>query len=191
MPEAGSAVVLRDQHGGEYLSSIIKTGPLGVTVGAPVDLLHGGLGTRLLVTWEEDNVQWCAPAVITADNDGSWDVRMTDTPWQEERRRHPRRTYDAAIDIRYEVDGEERHADGIMIDVSEAALRCAVRREHDQLRVGATPVDITLIIDRELFAFAAYVLTGRPAAREDMRLEVVFLFERPVPNVERLRTHIG
>jgi len=193
LPEPGSAVVLRDPDGGEHLSSIISHHVSTVLIGAPTNLPDAPSGTRLLVTWEADNLQWCAPAVIhSKDSDGAtWELVMSEDPWQEERRRYPRRIYNATIDLGYEVDGLEYHADAKMIELSEAALRCAVREEHNALTVGTTPLSIVIIIEGDVFELTGYVLTGRPSLKENDRLEVVVLFERPVPGVERLRKHLG
>lgn len=200
LPDAGAAVVLRDEHGGEYRSSVLTLTEKAIVLQPPVDLTDVGVGTRLLVTWPDGTSICFLPVVITATDlviitavdvrKGAWEVRIADDPWREERRRHIRQAIDATLDVAYEADGEVHHAEAIVVDLSEAAVRCAVTRDHQALRVGATSVRLALVAKGEAFDITGYVLNGRPAAREDLRLEVVILFNRPVPDVDRLRTHL-
>jgi hypothetical protein len=55
------------------------------------------------------------------------------------------------------------------------------------LRVAQAPVTVHLTFPSDQFALAGHVLTGRPAGRTDLRLEVVVLFDRPVVRIEELR----
>lgn len=200
LPGAGSAVVLRDRHGGEYRSTVVTLTDKAICILPPVDLTEVEVGTRLLVVWPDEHSQWVLPVVVTALDlvtitaedvyHGMWEVRISDDPWREDRRQYIRQPLDASLDVAYDVDGEVVHADAILVDLSEAALRCAVARSHQLLRVRKTPVRLSLAMGGDAFLLPATVLSGRPAAREDLRLELVVLFDRPVDGLDRLRMHL-
>jgi len=192
LPDEGASVVLRDQHGGEYRSQVLAVTPSAIKLAPPSDLNNVGEGTRLLVTWPDRTALLVLPVVVNAVDtaEPAWHVRIADDPWREERRRHLRRTLNASLQVWYEAHGQEVSADGIVVDLSEAAVRCAVTNDHSELRVSATPVQLELHIDGDELKIDGYVLKGRPAARADLRLEVVILFERPVPDLEHLRKHL-
>lgn len=197
LPEAGSGVVLRDERGGEYRSSVVTTAEQDLLLEPPLDFEEVEVGTRLVVTWPDRGSVCFLPVVVTATDvvaitpsgphRGTWQVRVSDIPWREERRRHVRLAIDASLEITYALGNVFQHVSAIVVDLSQAAVRCAVPPEHKALRVSSMPVRLKIDIGSESFDTAGYVLTGRPAAREDLRLEVVILFEQALPGIERLR----
>lgn len=190
VPDPDTIVVLRDQTGAEYRSQIIETSGDSVLLRQPEDVATLEAGARLLITWPEKSALWVLPVLVAPAQDGVWRAVVAGGPWREERRQFLRTTVQAKITINYLYEEREITADGLAIDLSEAAVRCAVSPEHVGLRASRTPVTVRLSFDAEEFVLPGTVLTGRPAGRSDLRLEVVVLFARPVERVEDLRHHL-
>jgi hypothetical protein len=198
VPVAGTAVVLRDQHGQAYRSEVARSQPGMLFLQPPRDLPAGALivGTRLLVTWPDETSLLVLPVMLlSVDHSGEGDllaVQIQGTAWREERRRYARARLDARLGISYaRADGQRVETSGELIDLSEAALRAVVPPEHQALRQPRLPVRARIELAEDSFEIDGYILLGKPAARMDLGLEVVVLFHRPVARVEDLRRHLG
>jgi hypothetical protein len=192
LPEIDALVVLRDQYGGEYRSRVVAVSAASLRLQRPADLPGALTGARLLVIWPDRTALWVQPVVVdAARSDGEWVAALAGQPWREEIREYGGAALDATVQVRYAAGDSELIADGLVIELSEAAVRCAVPNEHTGVRVAQTPVRVDLALASDLFEFTGVVMAGRPAGRSDLRLEVVILFDRPVPDAEKLRIHLA
>ena len=77
-----------------------------------------------------------------------------------------------------------------LIDLSEVALRGILPPDYRDWFQPQIAVLVRLKLAGDQFDIPGKVLLSKPAAREDLGLEVVVLFDRPVTGVEQLRDHI-
>lgn len=194
VPAEGTPVVLRTQRGGAYRSQVAHTQPGILYLQSPTDLPATAalpVGTRLLVAWPDRNSLWVLPVLVLSvrDSDGGLiTVQIEGTAWREERRRYPRTNLDATLAVGYDrADGQPVEVGGELIDLSEAAMRCLVPQAHQALRQPQTPVRVRIGLAADTFDISGYVLQGKATGRQDLGLEVVVLFHRPVLRVEELR----
>lgn len=203
MPEQGAVVQLRDQQGSAHRSEVIerRQQPGTLLLAPPGDLpveCPYSPGTRLLVSWPEDHSYWVLPVVLV-DLQPCGEQRLLvaevdDDAWREERRQYVRSSLDASVEIDLDVVDENDHRGPVgvlteLIDLSEVALRGMVHPEHRDWFAPQVPVTVRLILSGDRFELTGSVLLAKPAA--DHGLEVVVLFDRPVPRVEDLRRHIA
>jgi hypothetical protein len=191
VPERDASIVLRDQYGAEYCSRVVGSSETTLLLRQPDDLPDVMPGARLLVIWPDRIAVWVLPVLVAPNGDGVWQAVIAGEPWREERRQFRRSVVNASVKLSYRYDDSALSAQGPVIDLSEAALRCAVDRDHRGLRVPRTPVSVELTFATDRFTMSGYVLSGRPAARPDLRLEVVVLFDRPVARVDELRRYLN
>lgn len=199
IPGPTTAVVLRDQHGGLYRSEVLQSRHNQLVLSQPTDQTGRELapGTRLLVTWPDDRSLLVLPVVLVdRREDGGVETLITSVDgasWREERREYARSAIAASLRIYYrdENAGDITEAAGELIDLSEVALRCVVSAANQTLCRPRTPVSAEIEVGRDLFEVPGHVLLGKQTDREDAGLELVVLFERPVPRVEELRLVIS
>lgn len=195
VPADGTAVVLRDQRGGAYRSEVSSAQDGVLFLAPPADLTAGSFspGTRLLVAWPDETSLRVLPVLLlNVTADGRLAVQIQGAAWREERRRYARANLDATLCIGYDrADGQPVEASGELIDLSEAALRGLVAADHQALRRRQTPVRVRIELAEDSFDITGYVLQGKPTGRQDLGLEVVVLFHRPVPRLEELRRHLS
>lgn len=199
IPGPTTAVVLRDQHGGLYRSEVLQSRHNQLVLSQPTDQTGRELapGTRLLVTWPDDRSLLVLPVVLVdRHEDGGVETLITSVDgasWREERREYARSAIAASLRIYYrdENAGDITEAAGELIDLSEVALRCVVSAADQALCRPRTPVSAEIEVGSDLFEVPGHVLLGKQTDREDAGLELVVLFERPVPRVEELRLVIS
>ena len=206
MPEQGAIVQLRDQHGSAHRSEVVERSqqaPGTLLLAPPEDLPTDcpfSLGTRLLVSWPDDHSYWVLPVVLVELKPSGHQqllvAEVDDDAWREERRQYARSTLDATVEIDTEVVDENDLPGPVgvaaeLIDLSEVALRGVVPPEHRDWFAPQVPVTVRLMLSGDRFQIAGSVLLAKPAARLDHGLEVVVLFDRPVPRVDDLRRHIA
>ncbi|HEX8094691.1 hypothetical protein [Jatrophihabitans sp.] len=198
VPADGTSVVLRDQQGRAYRSEVVRSQPGVLFLQPPQDLPAGpfAIGTRLLVTWPDDSSLLVLPVMLLSlSPSGEVEllaVQIEGTAWREERRRYARTRFDASLTIGYDgAGGEPVETSAELIDLSEAALRGVVPAAHRALCRPRIPVQVRIDLAGDSYDIGGYVLQGKPTARQDLGLEVVLLFHRPVPRVEDLRRKLG
>jgi hypothetical protein len=206
MPERGAEVQLRDQHGSAHRSEVVERDQQlpGTLLLAPPEDLPAECpfppGTRLLVSWPDDHSYWVLPVLLVELRpSGSQQLlvaEVDDDAWREERRLYVRSALEAAVEIDLEVVDEHDQPGPVgvaaeLIDLSEVALRGVVHPEHRDWFAPQVPVTVRLTLPDDQFQLAGSVLLAKPAARLDHGLEVVILFDRPVPRVGELRRHIS
>ena len=207
MPEQGTGVELRDQHGSAHRSEVLECrrqlpGTLVLVPPAdrPAERPYEP-GTRLLVSWPEDGTYWVLPVLLvklrtTGGGAPLLVAEVDDDAWREERREFVRSSLDAQVLIDFEAEDSEgdpgpREVPAELIDLSEVALRGVVSQEYRDWLVPQMPVTVRITVGGDLFRIASRVLLAKPAARIDLGLEVVILFNRPVDRVRELRGHLA
>lgn len=206
MPELGAEVQLRDQHGSAHRSEVVERDrqlPGTLLLTPPEDLPADcpfSPGTRLLVSWPEDSTYWVLPVLLVelrpAGERQLLVAEVDDDAWREERRQYARSSLDARVEIDLDVVDEHDQPGPVgvaaeLIDLSEVALRGVVQPDYRDWFQPHVPVTIRLRLSGDRFDLTGTVLLAKPAARADHGLEVVVLFDRPVPRVEELRRHIA
>lgn len=199
VPGPKTAIVLRDQHGGMYRSEVLQSRHNQLVLARPADEAGRPLvpGTRLLVTWPDDKSLLVLPVVLVdrQDQNGTETLitSIDGASWREERRQYARSAIAASLHIYFagENPGDINEAAGELIDLSEVALRCVVSAANQALCRPRTPVSAEVQVDGDVFEIPGHVLLGKQTDREDAGLELVVLFDRPVPRVEELRVVIG
>ncbi len=170
---------------------------------APADLPAGRPfepGTRLLVSWPEDSSYWVLPVLLVELRRPQGGTQLVaevdDDAWREERREFARSNLDATVLIDFEISDEDGQPGptGVpaeLIDLSEVALRGVVAPDHRDWLQPRIPVRLRVLLAGDRFEIGATILLSKPAARLDLGLEVVFLFNRPVDRVAELREHLS
>ncbi|MEO6701885.1 MAG: hypothetical protein ABI140_02070 [Jatrophihabitantaceae bacterium] len=205
MPEAGTSIELRDQHGSAHRSEVLqchREHPGTLVLSPPPDRPAErpfDPGTRLLVSWPEANSYWVLPVLLVelraAEGSTLLVAEVDDDAWREERREFVRSSLDASVLLDFEVCDSEGEPGPVgvtaeLIDLSEVALRCIVSQQHRDWFQPHVPVAVRIELAGDLFRISSSVLLAKPAARLDLGLEVVVLFDRPVERVEDLRAHL-
>lgn len=199
-------VELRDQQGGAHRSQVIECHralPGTVILRPPLDLPAERPfepGTRLLVSWPEDSAYWVLPVLVVDLRESEQGVQLVaevdDDAWREERRKFVRSSLDATVLIDFAIADEQGDPGptGIpaeLMDLSEVALRGIVAADYRDWVRPHIPVRLRILLGGDLFRIGATVLLAKPAARLDLGIEVVFLFDRPVERVEDLRAYLA
>ncbi|MGX7679052.1 PilZ domain-containing protein [Jatrophihabitans sp. DSM 45814] len=190
-PETGAEVVLRDQSGGshECRASELSDDRLALEM---ADGMGAGLqcNDRILVTWPEAAGLVCLPVVLVehdSERPSHWVADIDGEAWLEQRRQFPRAPVSGTVGLRPVGSQAAAVATGFLLDLSEAGMRCTVEDGYRSLGQPATDVDITLALEAGLFRLSGKVLYGRQATHDAHRLELVVIFDRPVPQVDQLR----
>jgi len=205
IPELGTDIQLRDQQGSGHRSSVLAvdldSGTLELA--APPDLAADQPfppGTRLLASWPEDGAYWVLPVLLVEVRGTGADSRLvaeaTDDSWREERRQYARTSLNATVEVDFELADEDGRPGPAavpidLIDLSEVALRGIAAADYRDWFQPRIPVTVRLTVPDDRFDIPAAVLLAKPAARLDLGLEVVVLFDRPVTRVEDLRRHLA
>jgi hypothetical protein len=205
MPEHGTSIELRDQHGSAHRSEVLhchRERPGTLVLSPPSDRPANrpfDPGTRLLVSWPEAGSYWVLPVLLVelreAEDRKLLVTEVDDDAWREERREFVRSSLDATVLLDFEVSDSEGEAGPLgvaaeLIDLSEVALRGIVSQQHRDWFQPHVPVTVRIELAGDLFEISSTVLLAKPAARIDLGLEVVILFDRPVNRVEDLRAHL-
>jgi hypothetical protein len=193
-PPAGTVVVVRDQTGGAHRAQLVNVmeGHLGLLLENPRGAAFE-VSTRLLVTWPDKFGLVCLPCLsvrLPDESDTRLIVQVSGDSWREQRRQYQRARLSGVVGLRSPEQPGVGVVKGLLIDLSEAGLRCAIDERHTALREPKTLVTVVLDLDENELELPGKVLYGRPIAREDLKLEVVILFDRPVVKVDLLRRHI-
>jgi hypothetical protein len=206
MPERGTSIELRDQHGSAHRSEVLecrRQPPGTLVLRPPADRPAERPfepGTRLLVSWAEEGTYWVLPVLLvklrTTGDAALLVTEVDDDAWREERREFVRSSLDARVLIDFEAEDSEggpgpREVPAELIDLSEVALRGIVSQEYRDWLVPRMPVTVRITLGGDHFRISSSVLLAKPAARIDLGLEVVILFNLPVDRVEELRGHLG
>jgi hypothetical protein len=190
-PAAGADVVVRDQSGGSHRARMVDVTAerfvLEFSAGADATFHQRD---RILVTWPEPVGLICLPAVLleqSLEQPAVWLADVAGDPWPEQRRQYPRAAVSGTVGLRPRLRPDLPAATGVLLDLSEVGLRCAVEQDYLKFAVPATAIDIELALDVGALTLTGKVLSGRPTASAEHRHEFVVVFDRPVRQLEALR----
>jgi hypothetical protein len=199
-PNVNDPVLLRDHADREYESQVEDLGVGLLVVAQPSGLPDHEVfstGTELNVAWTDadGDVQVLPTRIMAAHLRGTlpvWSLVATGPALAEQRRRLERFPASGPVTLRSAAGNDTHVVTGSLVDISEAAIRCAVEagtadgflgsvtEVTAEFRVGT--VDF-LIAGRAEFLRA----TKHPADLE----ELVVLFDEPVAEAEALREQIA
>jgi hypothetical protein len=114
-----------------------------------------------------------------------WRLEVTGPVEVDQRRRHVRVNTKLRVQIS-QVDPSESGADGVTLDVSEAAFRCSFPSGRIDLEVDS-PLALSFDLDGSQCEATGWVHTVR---RNQGRTDVVVLFDQPVPCAQDLRKFV-
>lgn len=201
-PGVNGLVVLRDSAGREYRSRVEDLAPGVVIVAQPFDLPaeHDYRpGTELLVTWTCERGTAVLPSQLLGTHvEGRlrlWSMGITGDGWVEQRRRFVRVPASGRVTLKPRSDEPPVKAvRGYLLDVSEAALRCAVDvATADTILTDGVEVSASFRFGDDEFAIPARIGFRRPNAHpgdESELAELVVLFDEPVRSADALRKQI-
>jgi c-di-GMP-binding flagellar brake protein YcgR len=199
LPSINDPVVLRDEAGREYRSRVEDLEPGVLTVAQPLDLPAEHAfrpGTGMLVTWTCARGTAVLPTrLLGVHAEGRlrlWTMAITGDGWVEQRRRFVRVPASGPLTLRLRGDQPALEAvSGHLLDMSEAALRCAVDATTAE-RLLANDVEVTAIFRFGDAEFAIPARTGfrRPSERPSEQAELVVIFDEPVECADALRKQI-
>ena len=149
LPPINRLIALRDDAGDEYRSRVEDVEDDYLVVARPLDLrtAHGfAPGSTLVVTWPDENGINAVPAELVESRTegavGLWVVQVSGESWREQRRAFVRVPVVGSVTVRIGAVPEEPtrtarrpqaaaaaelpETTGRLIDLSEAALRCAL-----------------------------------------------------------------
>lgn len=198
-PEVHDAVVLRDAAGRQYPSRVENLGEGLVVVTRPPALPDDASfphGTELSVAWaQSDELVTALPTRILATHaEGPlqlWSLIVTGPAVDEQRRRVERVEITGPVLLRAPGGDEAAAVTGSIVDISEKAVRCAVRTgSADGFLSDRNEVVVELSVGSGSFAIPGRVEFARATKNPTQLEELVVLFDEPVADVDALRKQI-
>lgn len=210
VPEINDLVELRDGDRRTYRSRIEDVSSTHLLIAQPWDLALTQLptaGRAFELCWADDDGITVLPVeLVRTEASGRvtlWRLAITGTPSREQRRAYvrvsavtPIRVIRPSADVvqigRPAATGRNRSeptaAEGRVIDVSEAAVRCDVAPAASWLNPNA-PVTAQFDLGQDRFVLPGNVLSNEPGhGRNERRL--VIAFDQPVPSARALRKQV-
>jgi hypothetical protein len=204
LPQQGEAVVIVDEDGREHRSSIqAEAQDQRMALLRPTDLAIGVpllIGDVMTLTWTAgENTVGMVRARIVAmrrlDELPVWDIELAGKPWLVERRAHIRVAVDGPITVSQVLDQDAptavRSAEGELVDVSEAAVRCALDSREIWASRRNCKVVVAFKLGRQDFQLQGRVVTGELARRNTALRDIVVIFDQPVAGIEPLRAYLS
>jgi hypothetical protein len=204
LPPSGQTVVILDEDGHEHRSVVEAVTdeqrmelrrPAGLAIGVP--LLIGDVMT---LTWTAgENTVGMVRARLVAmrrhDELAVWDVELIGEPWKIERRAHVRVNVDGTIRVSQVVDQDAptagRSAEGSLVDISEAAVRCALDAREIWASRRNSHVLVVFELGGHAFELPGRVVAGEIARRNSGLRDVVVSFDQPAEGLEPLRDYLS
>lgn len=198
LPEVNDPVLLRDEDERTFRSRVEGLEPGVITVARPLDLPvehDDGPGAGLLVTWPAPRGVAVLPTRLIGTHTerglALWSLSIVGDTWLEQRRNFVRVPAHGALIIRLpDAEPEEGVVTGGLVDLSEAALRCAVDVAAAELLPEGAEVTAEFRFGDATFAIPARIGPGRDSERPDELVELLVAFEDPDRYGDALRKQI-
>ncbi len=191
-PEKSAPVVVRDQAANSHRARV-EEASVGTLVFVTEEAGFGQFtsGDRALVTWPDETALVCLPTVVlevsrTPSGASRCVTQVVGEVWYEQRRKHLRGTVSGVAMV--SVAASEQPISAEIVDLSEAAVRAAIDQREVALLQPGSAAAVELTLGEERFDLPSKVLSIRDTGRSDGRHEVIVLFDRPVAELERLRS---
>jgi hypothetical protein len=210
VPEINDLVELRDADRRTYRSRVEDVSARGLVIAQPWDLALTQLptpGRTFELCWADDEGITVLPVeLVRTEVSGRvsvWRLAITGAPTREQRRAYvrvsavvPIRIVRPSADVVYigrRGGGTGRYAEpataeGQVIDISEAAVRCEVAPSVTWLGENA-PVSAQFDLGEDRFTLPGHVLSNQPGNGRVQR-RIVVEFDQPVPQARALRKQV-
>ena len=195
LPAIHQLVTLRDDLGQEFASRVEDADDGALTVARPLDLPvehRLQVGAEVFTTWLLPTGIEVRPGRLTGVRKEGlvslWDIELTEPGWREQRRSFVRAAVPGKVTLQWKSDEDvQRVARGLLLDLSEAGLRCTTSSEElgDEGR-PRLPLRLTVETSEQKFELDGEILRVGPA-REAGLWQVVALFTEPGKAADDLR----
>jgi hypothetical protein len=203
LPQPGDIVMIIDEDGLEYRSSVESAAqdgriallrPDGLALGAPLLI-----GDAMTMTWTagESKVGMARTRLAgmrRVEDRPVWDAELIGEPWEIERRAHIRVPVDGAVTVSQIVEDDSptagRSATGTLVDISPAAVRCAVAAREIWASRRHSQVIVVFELDANSYQLAGHVLSGEIARRDASLRDVIVTFDESAADLKRLQSYL-
>lgn len=203
LPQPGDIVIIIDEDGLEYRSSVESAAqdgriallrPEGLALGAPLLI-----GDAMTLTWTagENKVGMARTRLAgmrRVEDRPVWDAELIGEPWEIERRAHIRVPVDGAVTVSQIVDDDSptagRSTAGTLVDISPAAVRCAVAAREIWASRRHSRVIVVFELDANSYQLAGHVLSGEIARRDASLRDVIVTFDESAADLKRLQSYL-
>lgn len=196
LPELHRLVTVSDLDGREFASRVEDVSPGLLVLARPLTLPleHGfQLGRPLFVSWPDPDGLTSATGTLVATRArgplGLWDVQQQGKLSRQQRRNFVRVPALGAMELvaTGEPGSPFPHLAGHLLDVSEAALRCALRPSDARLLAPSMELTASFSLDAHRFTLPAEVLRAEPGRRDENAVELVLTLEPSEAEAAELR----
>lgn len=199
MPEVHRLVTIADEDGHEFCSRVEDVGDGMLVVARPLTLPlehQFDIGRPLLVSWPDPEGLTVAIVRLTGTRArghlGLW-VTEVEELYRQQRRQFVR--VPALGPIELAATGGEPgepfpHVAGHLVDLSEAALRCALRPSDAEAVAAAANLLASFVLDGDRFTLPVTMLRSEPSRRDDRVLECVLTFRIDDREAAELRRRV-
>jgi c-di-GMP-binding flagellar brake protein YcgR len=196
MPPVHRLVTITDSDGREYRSRVEDVGDGTLVFARPLTLPvehEFAVGQPLLASWPDPDGLVLATVTLiqtrAREHLGLWVTAVEDLRRQQ-RRQYVRVPALGPIELR---PTEPVVADGVagqLLDVSEAALRCALRAADAQAAASAPALLASFTLADTRFAVPATMLRAEPSRKDDQLAECVLTFDIDEREAAELRRRV-
>jgi hypothetical protein len=199
MPEVHRLVTIADEDGHEFCSRVEDVGDGILVLARPLTLPlehQFDIGRPLLVSWPDP--EGLTGAIVrlvgtrAREHLGLW-VTEVDELYRQQRRQFVRVPALGPIEL-VAAGGEPGepfpHVAGHLLDLSEAALRCALRSADAEAVADATNLLASFTLDGDRFTLPVTMLRAEPSRRDEQVLECVLTFRIDDREAAELRRRV-
>lgn len=199
LPAVHHLVTVCDIDGREFASRIEDVGPGLLVLARPLTLPleHDfEVGRLLFVSWPDLNGLTTATGRLigtrTRGSLGLWAVQQIGELTRHQRRAFVRVPALGPMELTATgAPGEPfPHLAGHLLDISEAALRCALREADARLLASSMELTVGFSLDDRRFTLPASVLRTIPDRRDDSSVELVLTFSPSEADAADLRRRV-
>jgi hypothetical protein len=198
LPQLNDPVLLRDHDGRTFRSRVEGVESGVVTVARPLDLPVEHDDAReagMLVTWRCGRGIAVLPTRLVGTHVerglALWSMAITGAGWVEQRRSYVRVPASGPLTLRpRDAQAAATTVTGRLVDLSEAALRCAVDVQASEVLSHGAEVSAGFRFGAGDFTIPASIGPCRPSARSDELAELLVVFDDAVRHADALRKEI-
>ncbi|HEX2901846.1 MAG TPA: PilZ domain-containing protein [Jatrophihabitans sp.] len=196
LPELHRLVTVSDIDGRTFPSRIEDLGPGMLVLARPLNLPldhEFAPGRLLFVSWPDPDGLTTATGTLVGTRSrgplGLWDVQQVGELGRSQRRQFVRVPALGPIELLGGGDpgAPFAHLAGHLLDLSEAGLRCAVRREDARRLAPAMVLTASFALEGKRFELPAQVLRSEPDRRDADAVELVLTFDIGEADAAELR----
>ena len=198
LPQLNDPVLLRDHEGRTFRSRVEGVESGGLTAARPPDrpVAHDDVpDAPMLVTWGCSRGIAVVPTRLLGTHTerglALWSMAITGSGWVEQRRSYVRVPASGRLTLQPRVlEAASTTVTGHLVDLSEAALRCAVGADVADLLSHGAEVSAGFRFGEGAFAIPSRIAMRGPSARPDELTELLVVFEGEDRHADALRKEI-